>query len=135
MEFSPALEPGDEVEVTPVYSGSYAIGSGYYISSLGAITNLAAYEGKSTGVSDLIPVAGFSKVKVSNLISNQYSGVLAFFSSEQQIYGSNVSVYSGDDPGSIEVSIPEGALFIRVGANADASGEATIGAAVYKLVV
>lgn len=135
MEFRPTYEPGTEFVVNPVYSGSYALGNGYYISRSGDISFNENFVGKFTGVSDLIPVTGFSKVKVSNIITNAYAAVFAFFNSEQQTVSSNFFIYSDAEPGSIEVSIPDGALYIRVGANNNTKGYQPLGPAVYKLVV
>lgn len=135
MEFRPSYPSGTEIPVTPVYSGTYAIGNGYYLSNGGGIVHLAAYEGKSTAISNLIPVYGYSKIKVSNLVNNIAQAVLAFFADSEQTLGTNPESYSGSSGGSIEVNIPANALYIRVGHNTDGSGDMPLGNFQLKLVV
>lgn len=133
IEFRQSYPPGTEIQITPVYSGNYAIGNGYYITLDGIITHLSAYENTETAVSDLIPVTGYSKIKVSNVIDNSYHAVLAFFTNESQTQGTNQLVWS--DSSSIEINIPEGSLYIRVGNNTNGGGSQNIGPLVLKLVV
>lgn len=134
IAFRPKYASGTETSVTPVFN-DYAIGQGYYMLTNGEIKQKSVYNGTYTGVSDLISVDGYSKIKVSNLVNAPYMGLFAFFTSQSQTTGSNPYVYSGENGGSIEVNIPSGSKYIRIGNNTTGNGTRPVGDLVLKLVV
>lgn len=120
VEMQESMPSGTEVEIFPDFVNSdHPKSEGWYISNAGYLRTNPTYVGKD-GVSDLMPVFGYSKIKITGAVGNQYWASWAFFTDAEDMVGSNSAVFR--TAGDYEVDIPAGAVWVRFSQNGNSSG-------------
>lgn len=120
IEMQKTVPPGTEVEVFPDFANSdYPITGGWRINPTATIGQVAAWVNKS-GVSNIYPVDGYSKIKVTGAKGNSYTSVTAFFDNAANTQGSDPLIIAADGDG--EVNIPVGAAYVRFAVSLTSTG-------------
>lgn len=120
IEMQKNVPSGTEVEFFPDFANSdYPTSGGWRINPSAGLSQVAGWVNKS-GVSNIYPVEGYAKVKVTGAVGNDAIAVAAFFPSSAATSGNYPLIITSD--GSGEINIPSGAVYVRFGVSLTGGG-------------